>query len=168
MPPRARSFGQEERNDVSTLIHQRVEMAQKGTNPAVICRMPSGWAVLGDTQVTRGYTILLPDPVVADLNVLPVEDRLTYLRDMSIIGDALLEVTGAALINYEILGNTDRALHTHIVPRYADEPDEQRRRPIWSSDRSGAPQFDPERDRELIEKLAQAIRKRLKTLETHN
>jgi diadenosine tetraphosphate (Ap4A) HIT family hydrolase len=87
---------------------------------------------------------------------------------MSIIGDALLEVTGAALINYEILGNTDRALHTHIVPRYADEPDEQRRRPIWSSDRSTAPQFDPQRDRELIEKLAQAIHKRLKTLETHN
>jgi diadenosine tetraphosphate (Ap4A) HIT family hydrolase len=168
MPLRVQSFGQEERNDVSTLIHQRVEMAKEGKNPAVICRMPSGWAVLGDTQVTRGYTILLSDPVVVDLNVLPVEDRLIYLRDMSIIGDALLEVTGAALINYEILGNTDRALHTHIVPRYTDEPDEQRRRPIWLSDRSTAPKFDPERDRELIEKLAQAIHKRLKTLETHN
>ena len=102
---------------MSTLIHQRVEIARAGTNPSVICRMPSGWAVLGDTQVTRGYTVLLPDPVVPDLNVLSLGDRAAYLRDMSIIGDALLEVTGADLINYEILGNAERALHTHIVPR---------------------------------------------------
>jgi len=123
--------------------------------------MPSGWAVLGDTQVTHGYTILLPDPVVLDLNVLSLEDRVAYLQDMTIIGDALLEVTGAYLINYEILGNTERALHTHIVPRYAEEPDEQRRRPIWFSDLGDAPKFDPERDQELMDSLAQVIQKRL-------
>ena len=153
---------------MSTLIHQRVEMAQEGENPSVICRVPSGWAVLGDLQVTRGYTVLLADPVVADLNALPVEDRLTYLRDMSIIGDALLEVTGATRINYEIQGNAEHALHAHIVPRYASEPDEQRRRPIWFSDRSRAPKFDPERDSELMHKLAAAVQKRLKTLEIYN
>jgi diadenosine tetraphosphate (Ap4A) HIT family hydrolase len=144
-----------------TLIHQRVEMARDGRNPAVICRMPSGWAVLGDTQVTPGYAILLSDPVMPDLNALSLVDRVVYLRDMSIIGDALLEVTGAALINYEILGNTDRALHAHLVPRYADEPDEQRRKPIWFIDLAKAPKFDPERDRALMEKIAQAIQKRL-------
>ncbi len=153
---------------MSTLIHQRVEMAHKGTNPSVICRMPSGWAVLADTQITSGYTILLSDPVALDLNALPLADRVTYLRDMSIIGEALLEATGAALINYEILGNTERALHAHIVPRYASEPDEQRRRPIWLSDMSAAPKFDPERDRELMSKIAQAIQKRLNSLETRS
>lgn len=146
---------------MSTLIHQRVEMARDGRNPAVICRMASGWAVLGDAQVTPGYAILLSDPVVSDLNALSLEDRAVYLRDMSIIGDALLEVTGAALINYEILGNTDRALHAHLVPRYADEPDEQRRKPIWFRDLAKAPKFDPERDKELMGKIAQAIQKRL-------
>jgi diadenosine tetraphosphate (Ap4A) HIT family hydrolase len=146
---------------MSTLIHQRVEMAREGRNPAVICRMPSGWVVLGDTQVTPGYSILLPDPVVPDLNALSLEDRIVYLRDMSIIGDALLDVTGAALINYEILGNTDRALHAHIVPRYADEPDEQRRKPIWFRDLTKAPKFNVEHDSELMDKLAQAIQKRL-------
>ena len=149
---------------MSALIHQRVEMAQEGRNPAVIYRMPSGWAVLGDTQITPGYTILLSDPVVADLNVLSLEDRAVYLRDMAIIGDALLEVTGAALINYEILGNTDRALHAHIVPRYADEPDEQRRKPIWFRDLANAPKFCPERNKELMDKIALAIQKRLKTM----
>ncbi|MBN2116903.1 MAG: hypothetical protein JW730_10040 [Anaerolineales bacterium] len=153
---------------MSTLIHQRVEMAQQGTNPTVICRMPSGWAVLGDAQITRGYSILLHDPVVPDLNALPIEDRVAFLRDMTMIGDALLEVTEAALVNYEILGNTDRALHAHIVPRYADEPDEQRRRPIWFSDMNKAPKFDPERDKELMDKIAHAIEKRLSDPETHS
>lgn len=152
---------------MSTLIHQRVEMARAGENPSVVCRLPSGWAVLGDTQITPGYTILLSDPVLPDLNALPLEGRVAYLRDMSIVGDALLEVTGAALINYEILGNTERALHAHIVPRYADEPNEQRRKPIWLSDMGSAPKFDPERDRDLMVRLAQAIQKRLQDLENH-
>ncbi len=142
-------------------------MAHQGKNPTAICRMPSGWAVLGDTQLTPGYTILLSDPVVTDLNALSLEDRVTFLRDMSILGDVLLEVTGAVLINYEILGNTDRALHAHVVPRYADEPDEQRRRPIWFADLANAPKFDPERDEELMGRIAQAIQKRLQDLETH-
>lgn len=146
---------------MSTLIHQRVEMAQQGANPTVICRMPSGWAVLGDTQISPGYSILLSDPVVPDLNTLSIEDRAAFLRDMSILGDALLEVTGATLINYEILGNTDRALHAHIVPRYADEPDEKRRRPIWFADMSNAPKFDSELDKNLMQKLADSIQRRL-------
>ncbi|HLO29847.1 MAG TPA: hypothetical protein VK249_11965, partial [Anaerolineales bacterium] len=133
----------------------------QGKNPYVICRMPSGWAVLADTQISPGYSILLHDPVVSDLNALPLAGRLAYLRDMSIIGDALLEVMGASLINYEILGNTERALHAHIVPRYAGEPEEQRRKPIWFSDLANAPKFDPERDKVLMQKLADSIKKRL-------
>ena len=146
---------------MATLIHQRVEEARQGKNPYVICRMPSGWAVLGDTQILPGYSILLSDPVVLDLNALSLEDRVRFLRDMSMIGDALLEVTEASLINYEILGNTDRALHAHIFPRYPGEPDVTRRRPIWFSDWANAPKFDPERDGILIQKLADSIQKRL-------
>lgn len=146
---------------MTTLIHRRVQEAQQGKNPSVVCRMPSGWVVLADTQVTPGYSILLSDPVVLDLNSLALEDRVTFLRDMSIVGDSLLEVTGAALINYEILGNTDRALHVHIIPRYADEPDEKRRKPIWLSDSSGAPKFNEDHDKDLMQKLADSIQRRL-------
>src|SRR6266498_5770511 len=111
---------------MTTLIHRRVEEAQQGINPYVICPMPSGWAVLGDRQLLSGYCLLLSDPVVSDLNSLSLKERSIYLQDMTIIGDALLEVTGAVLINYETLGNTEHALHTHIIPRYVDEPDEFR------------------------------------------
>ena len=53
-----------------TLIHRRVESARGDANPAVICRMRSGWAVLGDTQFLRGYALLLADPVVQNLNAV--------------------------------------------------------------------------------------------------
>jgi hypothetical protein len=52
------------------LIHERVEAARAGTNPTVVCRVPSGWVVLGDNQLVRGYCIPLSDPVVPDLNSL--------------------------------------------------------------------------------------------------
>ena len=146
---------------MTTLIHRRVEEAQQGRNPFAICHMPSGWAVMGDRQLLRGYCLLLSDPVANDLNALSLKERSLYLRDMTIIGDALLEVTEAALINYETLGNTEHALHTHIIPRYLDEPDEFRSRPVWFYDWDRAPTFDPERDKDLIQKLADAIQKRL-------
>jgi diadenosine tetraphosphate (Ap4A) HIT family hydrolase len=112
-----------------TLIHRRVDAARKGENPTVLYRMESGWAVLGDVQVLNGYCLLLPDPVVPTLNDLVELERVKFLRDMALIGDAILEVTGAARINYEILGNSEPALHVHIIPRYEAEPDDLRRGP---------------------------------------
>jgi diadenosine tetraphosphate (Ap4A) HIT family hydrolase len=146
---------------MTTLIHRRVEEAQAGKNPTVICRVPSGWVVLGDKQLLRGYCLLLSDPVVSDLNALSLEQRAAYLRDMSIVGDALLEITGAVRINYETLGNTEHALHTHIVPRYDDEPEQFRFGPVWFYDWDKAPAFELERDQDFMKKLADSIHKRL-------
>jgi diadenosine tetraphosphate (Ap4A) HIT family hydrolase len=146
-----------------TLIHRRVAAACEGTNPTVICRLPSGWAVLCDSQFLLGYSLLLPDPVVPDLNTLEKAQRMQFLYDMSVIGDALLEVTGAFRINYEILGNLDPALHAHIIPRYMSEPEERRTAPPYLYDQAyrNSIHFDLERDRELMKQLAQAIRRRL-------
>ena len=149
---------------MSPFIEQRVEAARRGTNPTVICRMPSGWAVCADYPFLRGYTIFIADPIVAGLNALSQPERVQYLYDMSVIGDALLEVTGAYRINYEILGNTDPVLHTHIFPRYLSEPEELRKGPVWFYDREfrESIKFDPQRDRELMDRLAAAILSRLK------
>ena len=148
---------------MSTLIHQRVDAARSGTNPSVICRMPLGWAVMCDVQFLRGYCILLSDPVVADLNALDTAQRQRYLLDMTILGDALLEVTGAYRINYEILGNLDAALHAHVIPRYMSEPEEFRKGPAFFYDKDfrSSVKFDPEQDRALMERIAEAIQKRL-------
>jgi diadenosine tetraphosphate (Ap4A) HIT family hydrolase len=148
---------------MTTTIHQRVAAARAGTNPTVICRVPSGWVVLCDLQYLQGYAILLPDPVVESLNALNRAQRAEYLCDMALVGDALLEVTGAYRINYAIFGNTDPALHAHIVPRFMTEADEYRKGPPWSYPKEvvDARMFDYERDKELIQRLAVAIQKRL-------
>ncbi|MGA0600110.1 HIT family protein [Caulobacter sp. KR2-114] len=109
------------------LIHRRVEMARRGENPYVIRRMPSGWLVIGDVQPLPGYCLLLADPVVGSINALDEAGRIAYSLDVARIGDALLAVTGAERINYETWGNLEPALHTHITPRYADEPPLKRR-----------------------------------------
>jgi diadenosine tetraphosphate (Ap4A) HIT family hydrolase len=147
---------------MANLIETRIEAARNGQNPTVICRMPSGWAVLADTQFLRGYTILLADPVVSDLNALVLGKRAEFLLDMAILGDALLEVTGAYRINYEILGNTDPVLHAHIFPRYQSEPDEFRRGPafFYTQEFRYSVKFDLERDRELMRQIAEAAQQR--------
>ena len=140
-----------------TLIHRRVAAARQGTNPAVITRMGSGWAVVGDQQVVHGYCLLLPDPVVPDLNALRADARSLFLLDMARLGDALLKVTRASRINYEILGNSEPALHAHLFPRYDSEPDEFRSGPVWLYDWSKAPVFDPGRHATFIESVRTSL-----------
>ena len=135
---------------MSTLIHERVELANQGCSPQVICRLRSGWAVLGDSQFIVGYSLLLPDPVVPSLNDL-ADQRAQFLLDMTAIGDALLAATDAYRINYEILGNSEPALHAHIFPRRTTEPDQYRFGPVFSypkAERERRP-FDPARDEVL-------------------
>jgi diadenosine tetraphosphate (Ap4A) HIT family hydrolase len=124
-----------------TAIHRQVEAARNGELPRVIARMKSGWAVLGDPQITPGYCLLLPDPVVPDLNALSGDARRQFLDDMARLGDAVLEETGAERINYEILGNVEPALHAHVIPRHASEDPLLRAKPVWLHDWAAAPGF---------------------------
>ena len=133
-----------------TLIHERVEACRRGTNETCILRVRSGWVVLGDVQFLVGYSLLLPDPVVPDLNHMPATVRKLYLYEMSIVGDALLSATDAYRINYEILGNSEPALHAHIFPRYLSEPEDLRKHPAWNYDWHAAPKFDLSRDTPLM------------------
>jgi diadenosine tetraphosphate (Ap4A) HIT family hydrolase len=139
------------------LIMERVEQARNGTNDKVICRMPSGWAVMGDVQFLPGYCLLLPDPVVASLNDLDADARATYLLDMARIGDAVLQASGALRINYEILGNSEPELHCHIFPRYASEPDDKRKMPVWFYDWKNALPYAEDVHGELRKAIAQLL-----------
>jgi diadenosine tetraphosphate (Ap4A) HIT family hydrolase len=127
---------------LGTLIHERVEAARKGLNETVVCKTKSGWVVIGDVQFLKGYCLLLADPVVESLNSLSEEERKQYLYETTVIGDALIELTGCYRVNYETLGNSEPALHTHIFPRYMSEAPEIRRFPAWFYDWENAPKFD--------------------------
>lgn len=140
-----------------SLITERVQLARVGANDKVICRMASGWAVMGDVQFLRGYCLLLPDPVVPSLNDLDADARAAYLLDMARLGDAVLEVTGALRINYEILGNSEPELHCHLFPRYVSEPDDKRRMPVWFYDWKNAPPYVEEEHGDLRRRIAEVL-----------
>ena len=126
----------------NTLIHRLVASCRSSEAPGVIARMSSGWAIMGQKQVLRGYCLLLPDPVVPHLNALEPKARDQFMQDLGRLGGAVLHVTQALRINYAIFGNLEPALHAHVHPRYADEPQENRTGNPWSYDWSQAPSYD--------------------------
>ena len=143
---------------MANLIEQRVEAARRGENPYVITRMPSGWLVIGDVQPLPGYCLLLADPVVDSPNVLNEADRILYSLDVLRIGDALLKITGAYRINYMTLANLEPSLHTHIIPRFWDEPEEKRRAGAFQAyDWATARRFDPAADKSFVDRMRAAL-----------
>jgi hypothetical protein len=110
-----------------TAIHNQVIAAREGRDARVIARLFSGWAVFGERQFVRGYALLLPDPVVPNLNALGARERIAFLSDMSRLGDALLKVTGGR-INYD-LRNQDPAARVIRL----DEPEPRTQQP-WAYD----------------------------------
>ena len=138
------------------LVEIRVAQARAGENPYVIAKLHSGWLVAGDVQPLPGYCLFLADPIVPDLNALDEAGRAAYSLDVIRCGDAILAATGAERMNYETWGNSDPWLHTHLMPRYADEPPEKRQVPAcmvysWAD----APRFDPDAD--LVRRIRAAL-----------
>jgi diadenosine tetraphosphate (Ap4A) HIT family hydrolase len=145
---------------MSTAIHRLVESCRRGDDPTVVARLRSGWAVMGQRQVLAGYCLLLPDPVVPHLHALERTQRDLFLSELGLLGDAVLAATGALRINYAIFGNVEPALHAHVHPRYADEPEAMRTSNPWGYDWQQAPAFDAQ----LHAPLRDLIRRQLARL----
>ena len=63
---------------------------------------------------------------MAEPTQLTDEEAAAYGREVLLVGRALEQVLQPVKLNYDLLGNSLPHLHTHIVPRYADDP-----RPGW-------------------------------------
>lgn len=115
----------------------RIGSALRGENPTVLRRLDAGFAVIGDVQFLPGYSVLLADdPGAERLSDLPREKRLAFLSDMDRLGEAVERAsrrldTAFRRVNLEILGNTDGFLHAHVWPRFAWEPADLLRMPVW-------------------------------------
>lgn len=147
-------------------ITRRVARARSGEDPELLARLPSGWAVLGKQQpaAIRGSCMLLPDPVVASPNDLVPAARARFFGDLVLLGDAILEATGAERINYLVLCNQVPELHGHCVPRFASEdPVRRRQGPFEAYDFAAAPLADARgADRELHAALQAALQRLLR------
>ncbi len=144
--------------EILTAIHRMVERCRADEYPARVARLRSGWVVMGERQVFPGYCLLLPDPVVAHLNVLKKPERALFLADMARVGDAVLAATGAARINYALFGNAEPALHAHVFPRRADEAPDIRSAQPWALDWQAAAQFSPASHGELQRRIASHLK----------
>lgn len=103
---------------------ERLAQLERGENPALIAKLSSGFAVMGDSQFLPGYCLLLAYPQIGKLNDIGGRERTQFLEDMARLGDAILGSTDAIRINYSIYGNLDPFLHAHLFPRYAWEDSE--------------------------------------------
>lgn len=84
-------------------------------------------AYLQRRAVQRGYTIVIwRGRHVAEPTELNELEAATYWFELLAVGRALESHFAPVKLNFDILGNSLPHLHTHVVPRYADDP-----RPGW-------------------------------------
>jgi len=142
-------------------ITNRVARIERGEDPQLIARMPSGYAILANQQPEpiTGCCMLLPNPVVSSVNDLNEVRRGLFMTDLVRLGDAVLAATGGERINYLILCNQVPELHGHVVPRFASEDPELRKLgPFEAYDFAGARKADATgADAELLARLKVAL-----------
>lgn len=118
----------------SCLICDRIRLIREETNPDFIVEMKTGYLVLGWHQFFKGYSIFFAKNHYEELYEMEAEERKGFLWEMSVVAEAISRAFKPSKMNYELLGNTDRHVHWHLFPRYADDP--KPKRPVWEIDAS--------------------------------
>lgn len=84
-------------------------------------------AYLVRADIQRGLSIVVwRGRHVVEPTELSNDEAAMYGREVLIVGRALEDAFSPVKLNYNVLGNSVPHLHTHVVPRYADDP-----RPGW-------------------------------------
>lgn len=84
-------------------------------------------AYLQKRGIQRGYTVVVwRGRHVAEPTELSEDEAAAYWLELLRIGRAIEEHFEPVKLNYDLLGNSLPHVHTHVMPRYADDP-----RPGW-------------------------------------
>lgn len=84
-------------------------------------------AYLVRADIQRGLSVVVwRGRHVAEPTELSDDEAALYGREVLLVGGALETTFSAVKMNYNLLGNSVPHLHTHLIPRYADDP-----RPGW-------------------------------------
>jgi diadenosine tetraphosphate (Ap4A) HIT family hydrolase len=108
-------------------------------------------AYLQRADIQRGYTVSIwRGRHVAEPTELDPDEAAAYWLEVVRVGRALEEHLQPVKMNYDLLGNSLPHMHTHLVPRYADDP-----RPGWPFPfpDSERPQLEEEPFRRDVEAL---------------
>lgn len=80
-------------------------------------------AYLQRAAIQRGYSVVVwRGRHVAEPTQLSTDEAAAFWRDLLHVGRALEAHFSPIKLNYDILGNSVPHLHTHVIPRYADDP----------------------------------------------
>ena len=74
-------------------------------------------------NIQRGYSVVIwRGRHVAEPTELSEDEAAQYWREVLEAGHRIEQRLQPVKLNYDILGNELPHLHTHVVPRYADDP----------------------------------------------
>jgi len=106
-------------------------MIKNNTNPYFVKELETGYVVMRDYQLFRGYTLFLCKEHATELHFLSKESKMKYLEEMSIVSEAVYNVFKPDKLNYELLGNGEKGdhLHWHLFPR--TNGDTPQKGPVW-------------------------------------
>jgi diadenosine tetraphosphate (Ap4A) HIT family hydrolase len=80
-------------------------------------------AYLQKADIQRGYSIVIwRGRHVAEPTELSAEEASQYWHELLEAGRRLERVLEPVKMNYDLLGNSLPHLHTHVIPRHADDP----------------------------------------------
>ncbi|MGN0453458.1 MAG: HIT family protein [Ruminococcus sp.] len=101
------------------LICDRIELIKNNQNPYFVKELSTGYVVIGDNQHFYGYTLFLYKyhENKTELFHLENKEKMMFLREMSLVAEAVSKAFGAEKMNYELLGMGDAHLHWHLFPR---------------------------------------------------
>lgn len=117
-------------NEKGCLICDRIGLIRSGKNPHFVAETETGFVVLGDQQLFRGYTLFLCKEHKEELHELEPGFRKKFLWEMSEVAASVYKAFAPRKLNYELLGNTDHHMHWHIFPRHMDDP--MPNRTVWN------------------------------------
>lgn len=110
-------------------ICKRIGDCRQGRHAGLIAELDTGYAVLGDSQQFRGYSLLLCKTPATELSELPSAVRSRFLEEMAQLAAAVGAAVKPWKLNYESLGNLVHHLHWHVFPRQLTEADPKS--PVW-------------------------------------
>jgi len=108
-------------------------------------------AYLRRASIQRGLSVVIwRGRHVAEPSELTEEEAAGYWRELLLVGRAIEQVVRPVKMNYNLLGNSLPHLHTHVVPRYEDDPKPGWPFPFPEEDPGPFPDDELQRDVEAL------------------
>jgi len=149
-------------NKENCLICKRIALIKTNKNPYFIKELETGYVVLGDYQLFRGYTLFIYKEHKSELHQLSTQKRQKFLAEMAVVAEAVYRAVKPHKMNYELLGNTEEHMHWHLFPRHANDP--MPNRAVWCIDPKIRNAKNAKPDGDTVNKLKKSILTELKKL----